>query len=395
MNTTFAEIPVRVSATAAARTRAEVISFPVWAGLASAISIGAGIYWDISWHEAIGRDTFWTPAHLLIQFGALLAGGAAAWVIFRTTFSRDPVLRGSSVNVLGFRGPLGAFVAAWGGVAMVTSAPFDNWWHNAYGLDVKIISPPHVLLALGIAGINWGAALMAIAEMNRAEGTYRRRLQWVLMVLGGFVVLQSMTMKLEYSNRVLLHSAISYMVISIGLLLLMEAMARVSGHRWARTIMAGTYMLFVMSMAWILPLFPAHPKLGPIYQPITHMVPLSWPILLVVPAFVLDLTWPAFKESPKWQQAFFGGVAFLAILIAVQWPFATFLMSPAARNWFFATNNYPYFALPWSPNVQNVFLHAEHSAAEFWSRMGLAFLASVMSMWVGIIFGNWLKRVRR
>lgn len=30
---------------------------------------------------------------------------------------------------------------------MITSAPFDKWWHNAYGLDTKVVSPPHVPLA--------------------------------------------------------------------------------------------------------------------------------------------------------------------------------------------------------------------------------------------------------
>jgi hypothetical protein len=34
-----------------------------------------------------------------------------------------------------------------GGFALITSAPFDNWWHSAYSLDVKIVSPPHTLLA--------------------------------------------------------------------------------------------------------------------------------------------------------------------------------------------------------------------------------------------------------
>src|SRR2546429_232138 len=27
-------------------------------------------------------------------------------------------------------------------IAMITSGPLDNWWHNAYGLDVKVLSPP-------------------------------------------------------------------------------------------------------------------------------------------------------------------------------------------------------------------------------------------------------------
>ena len=52
---------------------------------------------------------------------------------------------------------------------MLTSAPFDNWWHNAYGLDVRIISPPHALLAVGIFSIVVGALLLTLAEQNRAR----------------------------------------------------------------------------------------------------------------------------------------------------------------------------------------------------------------------------------
>ena len=56
------------------------------------------------------------------------------------------------VSIWGFRGPLGCFIATWGAFAMLTSAPFDNWWHNAYGLDVKIVSLPHSMLAHGRGG---------------------------------------------------------------------------------------------------------------------------------------------------------------------------------------------------------------------------------------------------
>ncbi len=411
--------------------RVQAVPWLCWASLTASICVAAGIYWDISWHETIGRDTFWTPAHLLVQFGAVLAGLASAWVVFRTTLVRDMVSRQASVNVLGFWGPLGAFILAWGAAAMLTSAPFDNWWHDAYGLDVKIISPPHALLALGIAGINWGAAFIALAEMNRAQGVQRTRLQYVVLGAGGFIVIQTMILKLEYTNRVLLHSAMAYMVISIGLLLLLEALARASGHRWARTIMTGVYSLFVLLMLWVLPLFPAQPKLGPVYQNITHMVPLPFPILLIVPAFVLDLIWPLLGQPQvwsklsrviiggfaivlaapliglnllftkqkqeawnKWLQAAVAGIIFLSILIAVEWPFATFLMmSPAAHNWAFAPNDFPYFAPPTSPTVRHVFV--PKTVEVFWLNMGLAFVLSVVSMRIGITYGNWLSRVRR
>src|SRR5499427_1815349 len=107
-----------------------------------------GTHWDIAWHRSIGRDTFWTPAHLAIHFAAVLSGFSCGYLILSTSFSKNATQE-ASVKIWGFRGPLGAFICAWGGVAMITSAPFDNWWHNAYGLDVKILSPPHTLLAAG------------------------------------------------------------------------------------------------------------------------------------------------------------------------------------------------------------------------------------------------------
>jgi hypothetical protein len=57
---------------------------------------------------------------------------------------------------------------------MLTSAPFDDWWHNTYGLDVKILSPPHAVLAAGIGAIQIGAMLMAVAWQNRSERRDRR-----------------------------------------------------------------------------------------------------------------------------------------------------------------------------------------------------------------------------
>ena len=113
-----------------------------------------GIQWDISWHESIGRDSFWTPAHLAIHLCGILAGFSGGYLILSTTFPRHPrcgLLRCACGDSAA---GCGAFITAWGGSRMLTSAPFDNWWHAAYGLDVKILSPPHVVLAIGIFGVH-------------------------------------------------------------------------------------------------------------------------------------------------------------------------------------------------------------------------------------------------
>src|SRR3984957_12474954 len=125
---------------------AVAIPWYLWAGVAAVTSASIGGAWDVSWHRSIGRDSFWTPAHMAIYACGVLAGIIGLWLTARSTFGSDREMRANSVNIFGLRAPLGVFLAGWGGVAMLTSAPFDNWWHNAYGLDVKIVSPPHALL---------------------------------------------------------------------------------------------------------------------------------------------------------------------------------------------------------------------------------------------------------
>src|SRR5579885_2953859 len=120
------------------RQAVESVPWYVWCSVFAVTSAMIGGQWDISWHRSIGRDTFWTPAHIAIQLCGILTGISCGYLILSTTFSRSP-LRAASVNIWGFRGPLGAFIAAWGGFTMLASAPFDDWWHNAYGLDVKIL----------------------------------------------------------------------------------------------------------------------------------------------------------------------------------------------------------------------------------------------------------------
>jgi hypothetical protein len=101
LHTEPAEQPVSVS-------RASTVSWFVWSGVLAVSSIAFGLYWDISWHMTIGRDTFWTPAHLAIHFGGILAAITCIVLIFLTTFSHDPASQSASVRVWGFLGPLGA-----------------------------------------------------------------------------------------------------------------------------------------------------------------------------------------------------------------------------------------------------------------------------------------------
>jgi hypothetical protein len=353
-----------------------------------------GTHWDISWHRSIGRDSFWTPAHIAIHLCGVLAGISCGYLILSTTLNRNSPLRESSVTMWGFRGPLGAFISAWGGVAMITSAPFDNWWHNAYGLDVKILSPPHMVLASGILAVHAGALILILGQMNRATGAERGRLHALFLYVGGMILVSLSVVQMELTFRSYMHTAHFYFVVAIIAPLVLAGVARASGYRWAATAVAGVYFLFVLLMSWILPLFSAEPKLGPVYHQVTEFVPPEFPLLLIVPAFALDLLWRRTSKWGGWLLALVSGAVFLAVFAAAQWPFADFLMSPGARNWFFGTKYFGYYTSPNSIYARYLFFRTE-PGVEFWKQAAMALVTAFLGTRLGLAAGNWMRRIQR
>jgi hypothetical protein len=382
----------------AAASRAAVdraVPWYLWCSALAVTSAYVGGYWDISWHRSIGRDTFWSAPHMAIYACGVLAGLSSAFLIFSTTFGRQSPLRDVSVRIWGLRGPLGAFVSAWGGVAMLVSAPFDDWWHNAYGLDVKIISPPHMILAAGFFGIELGTILLLLAFMNRASSETKRALQRLFVYVGGVALSESLLLKMEYISRSDQHSALFYTVVSIGTPAIIIAVAVASRHRWACTIMAAVYSAFGAGFLWLLPLFPAQPKLGPVYQPVTHFIPWEFPLLIIVPAIAADLL---LRRTGEWRplvRALAIGGAFLGSFMAVQWPFANFLMTPLARNRFFGTAYMDFNTPATSVYARYLFRAREATPPQFWRGMITAAILSWLFVWIGLHAGRAMQRVRR
>jgi len=382
------------------KTRVAAVPWYVWCGVVAVTSAAIGGAWDVSWHRSIGRDSFWTPAHMAIYACGVLAAVVCGYLIFATTFGSSVELKRISVKVLGFRAPLGAFIAAWGGIAMLTSAPFDNWWHAAYGLDVKIVSPPHTLLILGIRAVGVGVLFLILSAMNRASesGVAGERghlsLQLLFLYLGGLIVGGQMFFLMEYTWDIYLHGATAYVAMAIGIPVVLAMLSRASQHRWAATLAASVYMFFAIGELLILPLFSAQPKLGPVFYPVTHFVPAKFPILIIVPALALDLLWRRTRSWKIWQVALLSGAVFVAVLVAVEWPFANFLMSPASANRFFGTGYFDYGTAAWESDRLRVFEDAQHGLVLVKGLVMAAVYGSIGTL-IGLGFGGWMRKVQR
>jgi hypothetical protein len=200
---------------------------------------------------------------------------------------------------------------------------------------------------------------------------------------------------MEHISRSDQHNAQFYIVVLIGTPAILTALSIASERKWASTMIAGVYTLFALAFLWIMPLFPAEPKLGPVFQQVTHFIPWEFPLLIIVPAFVTDLI---LQRTATWRpllRAVIVGTAFLAVFIAVQWPFANFMMTPAARNWFFGSGYLDFLTPPRSPLARYEFFYREPTAAAFWRNMAIATLLAWFMAWIGVHVGRAMQKVRR
>jgi hypothetical protein len=125
---------------------------------------------------------------------------------------------------------------------------------------------------------------------------------------------------------------------------------------------------------------------------------MDFPLLLIAPAFGLDLVmrkWRPTGDRRDWLLAAGLGATFFLLFLAVQWPFANFLMSPAAHNWFFFADNYPYFVPKTSYAYRGIFLPQDPDAAVFARGLLFALLLAMLSARVGLWTGAWQTRLRR
>ena len=137
--------------------------------LAHAIAILAGA-WDIWWHEAVGRDTFFIPPHILLQAGVVIALALALYGWYRL---RAPAWRWLVILL----------------VAIPASAPFDNLWHGLFGkenlAELRVVwSPPHVMLIAASA-----AAFLVLLWLTKKDPSVSARRVFGAVCLAGALFL--------------------------------------------------------------------------------------------------------------------------------------------------------------------------------------------------------------
>lgn len=139
------------------------------------LSMPLGAYWDIAYHFSRGRESFFSPPHLLIYGGIAL--------VFLALQSGLRAEAGNQGWKSLFRRASPASAAALALAIQLASAPFDELWHYLFGLDVGIWSPPHAILIAG--GF---AACLSLACLPIRDSFYRASFFRVVLFAGAILI---------------------------------------------------------------------------------------------------------------------------------------------------------------------------------------------------------------
>lgn len=360
-----------------------------WLLVAGGVSVPASLLWDFSWESTIGVDLFWAPPHVLTYVAILLAALGALWSVARWTGAAAP----AGVSFGRLTAPLGAWLVLWSVLAFGTAVAFDRWWQSAYGLGAGIWHPPQILKAASFFGVAGGVWLWSCRAEDSSGGA-------ALVPIGGGLMLAMIhivTLTSSYPNHQ--HSASFHQLACATYPVVLAALAIATRWRWAATTGALVYSLVVGSAVWLLPLISAKPQVGPIYNPLDHLMPPPFPLLLLVPAMLMDglingIRWRTGRGAGWKQTAALGAAFFLSFIIA-QWFFAEFLLSPKADNGFFAGGgrHWPFF-LKISPAARTAFWTApndQFDGRQALMALGWALTATRLGLWLGA----WMNRRQR
>ena len=344
--------------------------------LLAAAGIPASLLADFSWESTVGIDRAWSPAHVATYLAVALAGALALRALTR---------RGGGVRLGKWHAPLGAWVVLWGAVAFAGAVVFDRWWQEGYGLAAGIWHPPQILKAVAFFAVLAGVWLAAAPRRATA-----------FAAAGGLLLAMTAvcTLVAAYPNRQ--HAATFYQLACGTYPVVLTALAAAGTRRFSATAAALIYTGLMGAAVWLLPLIPAQPQVAPIYHALDHLMPPPFPLLLVLPALAVDaLLRVCPGRAHAGRQAVECGLAFFLVFTLVQWPFAEFLLTPAADGWFFAGGgrHWPFF-LKMDPRAQVVFWPAPGDEINLRSGLITAGLA-VLAARAGLGIGAWLKRVQR
>jgi hypothetical protein len=288
---------------------------PAYGALAAAggaVSLFA-TYWDDAWHTDIGRDTALIAPHLAL-YGSVAAVGLVVLGWGLLALARTRSVRAA------LRQP-GLLLAGLGGAVTLAAAPLDAFWHDAFGRDAVLWSPPHMLvvfasttMAIGLlAGLRptrhgiveaalsalvLGSAMMTVLEYDTDVPQFSQTLYLPVVLVSGLLAV-AIIRALVPRPHAITWAAVVYLVVRLIVVAALILLGRstpdlpvavlglaVADLPWrGRAARYGATGAAVAALAW------TASALGVASQPAAAVGVVAAPVIVVGVALVLATSW--------------------------------------------------------------------------------------------------------
>ncbi|MDQ4069738.1 MAG: hypothetical protein M3203_09775 [Actinomycetota bacterium] len=184
-------------------TLRRITGYPGWSmagvlsGLLMLLIAMIGFYWDVAWHVDNGRDEqLFTPSHvmILVGLGGLIYSAGIA-VLFASLERAETAIKAGPLRI-----PWAAVLLTALGIGGVVAFPLDAMWHDAYGVDVTLWSPPHIQLVASGSLATIALWIMVAEARPYAQPTTFGRFLHVLTA--GTVLVGMSTLQAEFDYGV-------------------------------------------------------------------------------------------------------------------------------------------------------------------------------------------------
>jgi hypothetical protein len=256
-------------------------NFLLYLATIAAVSMPFGAYWDVSFHAESGRESFFQAPHLLIYGGILIC-------MFIIAIGLGKKEKGLSW-MQHIKKDKAIMVALLAMLFQLTSGPFDEIWHNTFGLDVSIWSPPHIILIFGGVAVCIALSMITVKTENFTTALFRSlTLAGALLIVEVFLAEFEFPLPSWHISQSRPYWAYIVLLTLFSLIMIMIAKIRIRS-KWAATITMSIFLLLRLVM---------YPFLDLVGRPIQPAFP-YWIIGFVLLGLLVDLVYKNYSYKTQ------------------------------------------------------------------------------------------------
>jgi hypothetical protein len=145
--------------------------------------------WDIQWHIEIGRDSLFIPPHLLVMVAFFSGVGMVLVMIaYESGLARGGHEQPHTLRLGPFRGDWPFFSIFFGYSFALLSGLVDELWHEVFGIDATLWSPPHLMIMAATVVVDFSLLLGITASARRLgySFSWKSPLTWGILLVGAY-----------------------------------------------------------------------------------------------------------------------------------------------------------------------------------------------------------------